>query len=373
VRIAAKALDEIFRSGPLSRADLRRAIGTSLSTVTSAVQDLVESGFVIESGYAHSTGGRPPGILDLAPGIGGIIATDIGALNVRVAAADCRGVILFTETKKINTPSAKSLRSLIARMHQQALTRLQGPVRAMSVAIAGIVDPHTGSVSRVDNIPDWPDGDDLSWLDRFGTPLLVDNEANLGALGEHQAGAGIGVADMLFVALGAGIGAGLILNNVLYRGSTGAAGEVGFLRRGNGEVSARLEQHAAAGAVVKAYASRTGAQVTTAEEVFRCAAAGDEDAAAAVASMIDELSVGIANAIIVLNPTLVAIGGGLAAAGDTLLAPLRERVAHLVPVMPRIEVGRLGPEAALMGAVQWATEAAQARIMIELCGGIARA
>ena len=132
----------------------------------------------------------------------------------------------------------------------------------------------------------------------LGAPLLVDNEANLAALGEHQSGIGAGVADMLFVAMGAGIGAGLILNNTLYRGSTGAAGEIGLFRKTDEDSAQWLERRAAPAAIIEAYAARGGGQVTGMEQVFERAAEGDVAATAVVSGMVEELSVGIANAIL---------------------------------------------------------------------------
>lgn len=366
--LAAQVLELILQRGPLSRADLRRSIGTSFSMVTIAVQDLFEAGLLVESGRAVSTGGRPPEILDVAPHIGGVMATDIGAINLRVAAADCRGTILFMETRNISQMSVRRIRSLTVRLNEKARAYLTGPVRAMSVSIAGIVDPVTGRVTRVDNIPEWPDDADLSWLDRFGAPLLVDNEANLAALGEHQSGIGAGVADMLFVAMGAGIGAGLILNNTLYRGSTGAAGEIGLFRKTDEDSAQWLERRAAPAVIIEAYAARGGGQVTGMEQVFERAAEGDVAATAVVSGMVEELSVGIANAILLCNPALVVIGGGLATAGEILLSPLRQRIAQLVPAMPRIEPSKLGADAAVLGAVRWATDVAQQQLMNGLDG-----
>lgn len=295
--LPALVLEQVLRQGPLSRADLRRGIGTSLSMVTGAVQELFTAGLLVESGRALSTGGRPPEILDLAPGIGGVLATDIGASNVRVAAADCRGQILFRETRSIHEPSFRRLRPLAMRLNEKARRHVTGPVRAVAVAVSGIVDPATGRVSRVDNIPGWPDDSDLSWLDRFGAPLLVDNEANLAALGEHQAGAGSGVSDMLFVAVGAGVGTGLILNNALYRGSTGAAGEIGLFRNDTG-ATPWLEQRVAPAAVIEAYAGRTGTGIAGMECLFERAAAGDTAAQDVLSEMVSELAVAIANAIL---------------------------------------------------------------------------
>jgi len=140
--------------------------------VTGAVQDLFNAGLLVESGRALSTGG-PPEILDVAPDIGGVLATDIGGINVRVAAADCRGTILYRETRSIPDPSFRRLRSLVIRLNEKARSHLTGPVRAISVAVAGIVDPATGRVSRVDNMPGWPDDSYLSWLDRFDAPCWL--------------------------------------------------------------------------------------------------------------------------------------------------------------------------------------------------------
>jgi predicted NBD/HSP70 family sugar kinase len=370
--LAAQVLELILQRGPLSRADLRRSLGTSFSTVTFAVQDLFEGGLLIESGRAESTGGRPPEILDVAPDIGGVLATDIGGINLRVAAADCRGTILFKQTRDISELSVRRIRSLALRLNEEARTYLTGPVRAMSVSIAGIVSPVTGRVTRVDNIPGWPDDADLSWLDRFGAPLLVDNEANLAALGEHQSGIGAGVADMMFVAMGAGVGAGLILNNVLYRGATGAAGEIGLFRKTDEDSAQWLERRTAPGAIIEAYAARGGGQVTGMEQVFERAAEGDAAAIAVVSGMVEELSVGVANAIVLCNPALVVIGGGLATAGEILLSPLRQRIAELVPAVPGIEPSKLGADAAVLGAVRWATDVAQQQLMTALDGRPAR-
>src|SRR3954463_14068455 len=93
-RASARAFEMVCRAGPLSRAKLRRNLGISLSTVTAAAQELIERGLVVEAGHASSTGGRPPVLLDVAPTLGGVLAVDIGGINVRVAAADCRGTIL---------------------------------------------------------------------------------------------------------------------------------------------------------------------------------------------------------------------------------------------------------------------------------------
>jgi predicted NBD/HSP70 family sugar kinase len=365
-RAVARAFEVVARGGPISRSALRGSLRIGLSTVTAAVQELVERGYVAESGQAASTGGRPARLLDVARGLGGVLAVDIGGSNLRFAAADLRGTFAYRAT--ISTSHAltgrRSLEDVVLDGLAAARSQLTGPVRALAVSIAGIVDPSTGAISRVDNVPRWREGDDLSWLAELSDRVLVDNEANLGALGERRAlGAGA-PDDLLFVALGAGIGAGLVLDGALYRGATGAAGEIGLLRLGARAVE--LERAAAAGALAADYARRTGRSDVAPEDVVDRARAGDEAARASLDAVVAELATGIANAVIVLNPSIVVLGGGLALAEERLLEPLRRRVSELVPAPPRVVVGRLGAEAALVGAVEWAADAAVADVVGEL-------
>jgi len=172
---------------------------------------------------------------------------------------------------------------------------------------------------------------------------------------------------VLFVALGAGVGAGVVIGGRLYRGATGAAGEIGFLRRSLSPQPRELEQEAAGPAIVRHYRAAGGSDgALTAEMVFERAEAGDAAARATVAAAIDELAIGIANAIIVLNPEVVVLGGGLGAAGSALLDPLRERIRPLVPAMPKVVAAELGPDAALVGATVWAAQEAQGRLRATL-------
>jgi predicted NBD/HSP70 family sugar kinase len=332
------------------------------------VQELRERKLVVESGVAPSTGGRPPRILDLTPDLGGVLAVDIGGINLRFAAADVRARFLTEVSVPTPTsPDPDVLREAIVGTLASIRDRIVGEVRAIAVAVAGVVDPETQTVSLAVNVPGWRDVDLKEWLSSFDAPVLVDNEANLAAVGEHSSGCARGVRNVLFVAVGAGVGAGLILNGVLFRGATGAAGEVGYLRKSLAGPAPQLEWEAAAGALVRRYLEHGGdGSLTTAKEIFDQAAAGDRAAAAAVSEVIDELAIGIANAIAVIDPELVVIGGGVAAAGVSLIAPLRERIAELVPSMPTLLLSELGPHAALVGATSWAAQHAQAALAREL-------
>lgn len=365
VRATARAFELVCRHGPLSRSALRSALGVGLSTVTAAVQELVEYGYIVEAGQAASTGGRRPQLLDVAPGLGGVLGVDIGGSNLRFGAADLRGALSYTET--LSTPEAlsrRSLRDVVSDRLQVASLQLAGPARAIALSVAGIVEPGSRRVTRVDHVPGWLDGDDLSWLEPLSSRILVDNEANLGALGEQRALGAEASGHVLFVALGAGVGGGLILGGSLYRGATGAAGEIGMLRRGH--EPDELERVASTRALVAAYRQQAATPEITAEQVVERAAAGEPAAQAALSAALEELAVGIANAVIILNPEVVVLGGGLARADERVLEPLRARISALVPAPPAIRMGCLGTEAALAGAAGWAADVVVSDFVSEL-------
>lgn len=368
-RATARALDVVWDDGPLVRGALAAALDASPSAITAALHELEAVGIVADAGPSPSTGGRPPRIIDLSPALGVVLAADVGAINIRVAAADARGRVLVRET--LPTP-ASSDPGLFRAALTDGLARVAAgrePVLAIALGVAAIVDPATGRPSLA-TVPGWPAADPAEWLGRFGAPLAVENEANLAAVGERAHGCARGARDVLFVAVGAGVGAGLVLDGALYRGAHGAAGEIGFLRRSLTPPPAQLELEAAAGATVRRYRQAGGdADVVGAHEVFERAARGEEAASSAVNGAIDELALGIANAIAVLNPELVVVGGGFGSGGAELVEPLRERIERLVPVVPRLAASELGPDAALVGAAVRGAELARRAVHARLADG----
>jgi predicted NBD/HSP70 family sugar kinase len=366
-RAAVRVFDALCEHGPLTRVGLAEALGASPSTITVAVQQLRLHGFVVETGTVASTGGRRATMVDIAASLGCVLAVDVGAINARLAAADVAGRILEQRAFPTSvTTDSNRFRQVLVKALEELAHAAPGPVLAITLAVPAIVEPETRRVSLA-TVPGWPAGDPALWLDRFDAPVLVENEANLGAVGESAHGGARGAGDVLFVALGAGVGAGLIIGGRLYRGATGAAGEIGFLRRSASPPPRELEQEAAAAAIVTHYREAGGAaEAQTAESVFERAEKGEAAARTVVAAAIDELAVGIANAIIVMNPEFVVLGGGLGAAGSALLDPLRERIRPLVPAMPKLIAAELGPDAALIGAIVWAAQEAQGRLRARL-------
>jgi predicted NBD/HSP70 family sugar kinase len=231
--------------GPQSRADLARGSGLSRTTVSSLVSELLEAGLVVETedrGTPYKGGsGRPPLLVALALRPGRVAGVDIGHGHVRVAVSD-RSAKVQSEVEMITDadPHGAATLDIAADLVRQAAAEAGTPVADLLTVGLCVPGPIDRRSARVDQsvLPGWHElapADELGR--RLGLPVIVDNDANCGAMAEHQHGAGRGAADLLYVKLASGVGAGLILGGRLHRGVAGMAGEVGHvLAREDGTV-----------------------------------------------------------------------------------------------------------------------------------------
>ncbi|GAB3884877.1 hypothetical protein GCM10029964_046610 [Kibdelosporangium lantanae] len=217
-----------------------------------------------------------------------------------------------------------------------------------------MIDPRTGQV-RVANQHELNGfAAAVNLREALGVPVVVENDVNLAALGEGRRGAGVGLRDFAFLAVGSGVGAGLVLAGELHRGHNGAAGEIDYVRPGR-----EFEPGSPAADSFLAHAETrlartTGSTLTsplTTEAVMAAARAGDDLAVSLVRLEADRIARYAAVLTQVVDLELVIVGGGLGLNGDLLLDPLRRTLAGLTPYPPRVEVAHLGPSAALTGAV----------------------
>ena len=371
----------IWRERQISRAEIARRLSLSRSTVTEIVKDLLKTVFVEEVGRGTSSGGRRPIMLEFQYEAKCILGIDIGATHVSVALIDLRGRLLEWKEKRhpVRT-DPEGTRALVVQMCDECIAPWGVGVErllSISVSVPSPVDPaHPEWLPEV-VIPAWQGHSELDRLrERYGVPVYVDNDANLGALAEHWWGAGRGVDDFVFLKLGRGIGAGYILGGEVYRGVGGVAGEIGHLSIdphgppcvcglkgclatfiGSSALQAR------ANALLAEYpdSALLGEELTM-STIVRAARAGDSLAQHVVQEAASYLGIALTGFINLMNPRMVVLGGGLAQVGDLLLEPLREKVreATLVRSAATVEIrtSQLGPQAVAIGAATLALEAA---------------
>jgi glucokinase len=225
----------------------------------------------------------------------------------------------------------------------------------VGLALPGIVDERTGTAITSSNLGwrDVPFGELAR--ERTGLPVAIGHDVRAGGLAEAVLGAGRGVPDFLFLPIGTGVAAAMILDGELYRGPAGWAGELGHVvvRPEGGEScfcgrTGCLEAYASAAAIVR----RHGDPALSAEEVIALAESGDPRALRVWTEALDALATAIDTYTMLLDPSLVVVGGGLGDAGATLLDPLAERLATTMTLRPAppLTTARLGSRAAVLGA-----------------------
>jgi glucokinase len=312
-----------------------------------------------------------------------VLTVDLGGTKLALGVVDERPVLLRRAVSPTVTSDASGcLADLMARVGEMLAT---GPeVAAIGVGTASMVDFAAGRIVESTNLPlrDVP----LRGLlqERFGLPVVIDNDATVACLGEQRFGAGMGASEMLMLTLGTGIGGGIIGHGRPYRGFSGAAAELGHMIidvhgprcSGTCPASGCLESfcsgHAIGAAAVAQARTKpdsalgralAGGEVVDGPLLTKLALGGDGDALALYERIGTLLGVGIANLVNIFNPELVVVGGGVAAAGDLLLEPARRQVARQALRPQRDEVriapARLGEDAGLVGAA--------ALCLVELC------
>ncbi len=297
------------------------------------------------------------------------IGIDKGGTRHTLVLADAAGTVVRhvqhgTDRAAGAAGELVTLRADIEALLAEAVA-LGTPVRAIGISFGGPVDVEAGVTILSHHVPGW-EGVSLRALaeEWSGVPAVLDNDANVGALGEWAFGAGVGCRDMVYVNVGTGIGGGVIANGRLVRGQGSMAGEIGHLTidpAGPPCTCGRtgcLEAYAAGPGVERRYQERTGV-ARSGREIFARALEGDIDAKAVVTDTADYLARGIGAAVCLLNPGRVVLGGGLSETGAQLFDPLNAALPRYVLPQERdtrVVPAQLGYDSGVRGAVALAME-----------------
>ena len=374
----------LLRSGlASSRSDLVNLTGASRSTVSVRVEQLIRAGYVAEGGSATSTGGRPARLLSFRRDAGCVLAVDLGVTSMDVALTDLAGEVLAEASHPIRIADGPEVVLRRVRDHADALLAATGlgdsDIRAVGIGVPGPVEFASGRPVHPPVMPGWHDVAVPAFFSDLGCPVLVDNDVNVMAAGELAADPGS--ADFLVVKVGTGIGCGIVLGGRVYRGAAGSAGDIGHIyvpsdRRvlcscGNENCLEAL----AGGAALARDAAELGLAVREARDVVELAVHGNPQALGLVRDSGRRLGEVLAGIVNFFNPHRLIIAGGVAHAGNPLLAGIREAVyRRSLPLAARtldISLSGLGDRSGQLGASRMAIEAhlAPERVDAAVAGG----
>ncbi|UUN29815.1 ROK family transcriptional regulator [Streptomyces sp. FIT100] len=350
-------------AGSLTQAEIARSTGLSAATVSNIVRELKDGGTVDVT--PTSAGGRRARSVSLSGDAGIVVGVDFGHTHLRVAIGNLAHQVLAEESEPLDVDASAAegfgrAEQLVKRLIETTGIG-QDKVIGVGLGVPGPIDLESGTLGSTAILPGWSGinpADELSR--RLGVPVYVDNDANLGALGELVWGSGRGVRDLAYIKVAGGVGAGLVIQGQIYRGPGGTAGEIGHITLDESGPVCRcgnrgcLETFAAAPYVLPLLRPSHGPDLTM-ERVVQLAREGDPGCRRVVADVGRHIGSGVANLCNLLNPSRVVLGGNLAEAGELVLAPIRDSVSrYAIPSAARqlsVLPGALGGRAEVLGAL----------------------
>jgi glucokinase len=362
--------------GVAYRAQIARDLGISAPAVSRAIEKLLKDEYVIESEKVRVKNGKKAAQVSVNAERGYIVGVDLLAEPIMIAISDFGGELHDTYlappidgTSDFSDYLISSIDSGL-RAFERKFAKRDAHILAIGIGVPAVVDPRTGAIlsaSLYENIIKSNIHDRVS--DYFKIPVFIENISNLAAIGEWKHGVGRNARNLLFIEIGNGIGAGIILDGDLYRGAHGAAGEIGYFitePAGLGYDSSKsgyLESRASLAAFRLFGASTAEAldsrypSVTT---ILEAARAGAAEAVGFIRDATEHLAIAIINIMLLLNPEMVIIGGAACELPDIdslIFKPLIDEVIRNYPFgSASIRLASLGEKASLIGAVQFALD-----------------
>ncbi|MED5373823.1 MAG: ROK family protein [Myxococcota bacterium] len=354
----------IWAEQQLSRAEVSRKVGLSRSTVTGIVSDLIDQGLVFEARMARSRGGRPPILLQVREDFRHLVGVELGASHISAVVTDLRGRALRHAHRSVDVQGdpERAQQVLVELILQLLQEQGLSPSDLAGVGL-GVPCPLSSPDQLDPNIlPAWSGhAPGARLVEALGVPVLMENDANLGALAELWWGAGQGVGDFSYIKVATGVGAGHIIGGRVYRGGGGIAGEIGHTTIDIHGPPCRCGLNGCLEALVgrQSLEQRTGMSL---QQILDGAALREPAALEAITEAGTALGIAVANLLNLLNPARVILGGTLTRAGDLLLEPMRlslaQRALFTSVARSKVVLTTLGEDAVARGAATLVLEAA---------------
>lgn len=336
----------IWHEKSISRVEIAGRTGLSRSTVSAIVNDLLEKNLVSEVGIGTSRGGRRPIILCFNDDVFGVCGVDIGATHVAVVITNLRGNVVASKkhSHPVQTDPTGTLK-LVKRLISGCIKKAKLSDRhlvGIGIGVPSPVNPGTlpGYLSPL-ILPEWEGTNIVEAIrETFPLPVYIDNDANLGALAEHWWGVGVGIDNLAYIKIGTGVGAGLIVNGEIFRGSTGLAGEIGHtvidpegsrsIRGVRGCLTAFVGADALVYQAKELAAQKIDSVLKTTRlsvsTITEAALKGDRLAIKIIEDAGRHLGIATSNLLNLINPEIVVLGGAIAKAEHILIDAMRKTI-----------------------------------------------
>jgi predicted NBD/HSP70 family sugar kinase len=371
----------IWREHQISRAEISRQLDLSRSTVTEIVKELIPTGHIAEVGSGESSGGRKPIMLQFQDDAKVILGIDIGATHVSVAMTNLRGKLLFWKEKDYPVrENVEGTFKVIDELCNDCFSTLKhgsDMLLSIGVSVPSPVDPIRPEYLSETIIPAWHGKSGLERLrEKYGVPVYLDNDANLGALAEHWWGAGKNVNDLIYIKISSGIGAGYIFGGKLYRGSKGIAGEMSHMPIDPNGRLCGCGLRGCLATVISAWALKERIGILsylypdspllngspTIIDIENAALDRDPLAIQIVNEATTYLTSAITSLVNLMNPDMILIGGSLSRLGELVINPIQEKInsSALVSSVAKTKLvtSVLGSKGIAIGAATLAIEQA---------------
>ncbi|MWV47117.1 ROK family protein [Paenibacillus sp. HJL G12] len=362
-------LHQLRQEPRLSRAELAAKTNLSRPCVSALVEEMIQEGLIREVGTGESKGGRRPILLEYNVQAYAVVGAVFEGSDLEMAVADMKGELIAQRHTRLKQPvdgdsALKALEETLARLLAAGGID-RDRVVGIGVGLPGITQRRSGTVSHAPSTGwmDLPVGREIE--ERLRLPVVLDNDVNMMTQGEFFGGAGAGVSSLVYMYVGTGIGAGIILDKQLYRGSREASGEIGYMRIGDsparrkGEFGVFEKNFSVTGIHGKAQA--LGLVVDPEESILRQLIRLSGEGSGPAEVLLNEVyhgwASGIANTVSVLDPEMLVLSGEMLHLDESGLNRIRELLLEWVPVVPDIRLAELRERAGLMGAVHSVLEA----------------
>mgnify|MGYP003635034883 CR=1 FL=1 len=369
----------IAKEGPISRATLAKQTGLSKQTISEVVKQLQESDWVKVTGQTKGHVGRTAVNYEINPTSSGIVVVDLGGTKVRAVVVNLVGNVTSDLTELTDPRGKTSVTDQIVRMCKVVIQQSsidENRIKLAVIGVPGVPNISDGSVSMAPNI-DGLDSINVRGLisESLGIDVILENDVNLAVLGEQWLGDEdeLGLDNLVFISLGTGIGAGIIIDGQIVRGINGAAGELGFMPFGRDPMSASalrsgaLENAVGTDAIVSLYKDKVG-ESKSVKEIFSRARKGDSDAMDVVSEIAFELARAIATISALINPGKIMMGGSIGSQ-DILIEAINNQISKFMNNAPVIAVSTLDGNAPLIGGIAIGLEQHHATLFAVDVGG----